>query len=139
MNAASLAGALLGAKVSWQIDPSLAIVLAVYIVFAWGRQGLRQVQSLVGVAAPPETLQPLTYLTLKHRPDAVLEVDTVRAYTVGDNLVAEVDIVLPRSMPLQEAHDVGEELQVKLEALPGVARAFVHLDVESKHAPEHND
>jgi hypothetical protein len=31
----------------------------------------------------------------------------------------------------------GEGLQIKLELLPEVARAFVHLDYEAEHAPEH--
>ena len=31
----------------------------------------------------------------------------------------------------------GESLQFKLELLPEVARAYVHLDWETTHAPEH--
>ena len=32
----------------------------------------------------------------------------------------------------------GEALQIKLEQLPEVARAYVHLDYETTHAPEHS-
>lgn len=136
-NSATLAGALLGAHVRWWIDPMIAILLAIYITINWTRQGLAQIVSLVGVSAPPEVLQKLTFLVLNHRPDVVKEVDTVRAYTVGTDLLAEVDIVLPEDMRLRDAHDVGETLQIKLESLPGIARAFVHLDYESRHLPEH--
>lgn len=45
--------------------------------------------------------------------------------------------MLPASMPLQEAHDIGESLQEKLELLPEIERAFVHLDYEYTHRPEH--
>ncbi len=41
-------------------------------------------------------------------------------------------------MPLKEAHDIGEGLQVKLEKLSPVERAFVHLDYEYEHSPEHD-
>ena len=37
--------------------------------------------------------------------------------------------------PLWKSHDVAEKLQNKIEALPGVERAFVHVDYETSHAP----
>jgi hypothetical protein len=42
-------------------------------------------------------------------------VDTVRAYYSGAHVLAEVDVVLPRTMTLEEAHDIGESLQQALE------------------------
>ncbi|KAL0805702.1 hypothetical protein Bca101_098193 [Brassica carinata] len=56
----------------------------------------------------------------------------VRAY-------AKVDIELPENLQLKEAHAIGESLQIKLEELPEVERAFVHLDFESRHKPEHSN
>jgi hypothetical protein len=41
-------------------------------------------------------------------------------------------------MPLKEAHDIGEGLQMKLEKLSSVERAFVHLDYDYEHTPEHD-
>lgn len=49
-----------------------------------------------------------------------------------------MDIELPEDLPLKEAHMIGESLQNKLEKLPEVERAFVHLDFECEHKPEHN-
>lgn len=49
----------------------------------------------------------------------------------------QIDIELPGDMLLREAHDIGEALQNKVEALPEVDRAFVHLDYDSLHPPEH--
>jgi hypothetical protein len=37
--------------------------------------------------------------------------------------------------PLWKAHDVAQALQDKIEVLPGVDRAFVHVDHETTHAP----
>jgi divalent metal cation (Fe/Co/Zn/Cd) transporter len=68
-----------------------------------------------------------------HHHPAIEAVDTVLAYQVGSRLQAEVDIVLPPGMPLRAAHDIGESLQRRLEGLPGVERAFVHLDTETAH------
>ena len=44
-----------------------------------------------------------------------------------------VDIALPDQMQLREAHDIGTDLQVKLESLPEIERAFVHIDYEHAH------
>jgi len=38
-------------------------------------------------------------------------------------------------MPLREAHDIGESLQIKAERLEEVERCFVHLDFETMHHP----
>ena len=53
----------------------------------------------------------------------------------GNNFLVEVDIVLPEDMKLRQSHDIGETLQLKIERLPEVERAFVHLDYESDHHP----
>lgn len=47
----------------------------------------------------------------------------------------EVDIVMNSDTPLSKAHDLSQELQDKLEALPRVERAFVHVDHETAHIP----
>jgi hypothetical protein len=76
------------------------------------------------------------YSALTHD-ERVLQVDTCRAYYSGNKLYVEVDIVLERETPLWIAHDVGEALQVKLEEIAYVERAFVHVDYDSIHKPEH--
>ena len=38
-------------------------------------------------------------------------------------------------MNLCQAHDIGESLQLKIEHLTEVERAFVHLDYECEHSP----
>ena len=70
---------------------------------------------------------------------SVLAVDTVRAYAVSERYFVELDLHLPKRMRLKEAHDIGEALQLKLEQVPEVERAFVHLDYETEHkaADEH--
>ena len=48
---------------------------------------------------------------------------------------AQVDIVMDADTPLHVSHDVSELLQNKLEALPHVERAFVHVDYDWHHIP----
>ncbi|CAI0411464.1 unnamed protein product [Linum tenue] len=111
-------------------------ILALYTIRTWSMTVLENVHSLVGKSATPDYLQKLTYLSWNHH-KSIRHIDTVRAYTFGSHYFVEVDIVLPADMPLQEAHDIGESLQEKLELLPEIERAFVHLDYEYSHKPEH--
>lgn len=135
-NIIGLIAALLANYVSDWMDPVGAIILALYTIRTWSMTVLENVNSLVGKSATPDYLQKLTYLCWNHH-KAIRHIDTVRAYTFGSHYFVEVDIVLPADMPLQEAHDIGESLQEKLELLPEIERAFVHLDYEYSHKPEH--
>ncbi|KAA8549621.1 hypothetical protein F0562_001361 [Nyssa sinensis] len=134
-NVVGLVAAVLGDKFYWWIDPAGAIFLATYTISNWSGTVMENAVSLVGQSAPPEVLQKLTYLVIRH--PRVKRIDTVRAYTIGVLYFVEVDIELPEDLPLKEAHTIGETLQIKIEKLPEVERAFVHLDFECDHKPEH--
>ena len=71
-----------------------------------------------------------------HHDPRILQVDTCRAFYIGNNLFVELDIVLPKEMQLKDTHDIGESLQKKIETLPEVERAFVHADYEINHRAE---
>jgi len=47
----------------------------------------------------------------------------------------EVDVVMDANTPLWKAHDISQQLQDKIEVLPNVGRAFVHVDHETTHIP----
>ncbi|KAG0463057.1 hypothetical protein HPP92_021533 [Vanilla planifolia] len=135
-NSIGLGTAVLAIKLLWWIDPLGAILIALYTMSTWARTVLENVWSLVGRTAPPDYLAKLTYLIWNHH-EEIKHIDTVRAYTFGSYYFVEVDIVLPGNMLLSQAHDIGESLQEKLEQLPEIERAFVHVDFEYTHRPEH--
>lgn len=125
-----------GSKLIWWLDPAGAIVLSVFITGLWLRTAFSEFLLLVGVVASVEIQQLITYVCLTHSP-AIKQIDTVRAYHSGPRLIAEVDVVMDPDATLQETHDIAEELQIKLEQLPDVERAYVHVDYETTHKPEH--
>ncbi len=96
---------------------------------------LGQVRHLTGLSAEPLVLQRLTHVIYNYRPDVVTKIDSVQAVHLGTNFFVEVDIGLPGTMPLAEAHDIGAELQEQLETIDEVERVFVHLDFEFTHMP----
>ncbi|KNA17301.1 hypothetical protein SOVF_081290 [Spinacia oleracea] len=135
-NSIGLVTAVLAVRFFWWIDPTGAIIIALYTMGTWARTVIENVWSLIGRTAPPEFLAKLTFLIWNHN-EEIKHIDTVRAYTFGSHYFAEVDIVLPEDMRLNQAHNIGETLQEKLEQLPDVERAFVHIDFEFTHRPEH--
>lgn len=125
-----------GSKLRWWLDPMGAIILSVLISCLWLHTAYEEFQLLIGKTADTETLQLITYVSMTHS-DAVKQIDTVRAWHSGPRLVVEVDIVMNPDESLRVSHDVAEELQMKLESLPDVERAYVHVDFETTHKPEH--
>ncbi|KAI0445437.1 cation efflux family-domain-containing protein [Xylaria telfairii] len=125
-----------GSKLVWWIDPLGSIILSLIIICIWTHTAFQEFKLLVGVAASVETQQLITYVCLTHSP-AIQGIDTVRVYHSGPRLIAEVDIVMDPDATLRDTHDVAEELQFKLEDLPDVERAYVHVDYETTHKPEH--
>ncbi|KAK3428440.1 metal tolerance protein 9 isoform X1 [Eucalyptus grandis] len=137
-NSVGLVAVVLSIRYYWWIDPVGAIIIALYTITTWARTVIENVRSLIGRTAPPEFIAKLTYLIWNHH-EEIKHIDTVRAYTFGSHYFVEVDIVLPQDMLLNQAHNIGEKLQEKLEQLPEVERAFVHIDFEFSHRPEHKN
>ena len=102
----------------------------------WSMTAVENVRALNSKTATPEFLSKLAYLAWNHH-KSILCIDAVRAYTLGTHAFVEVDIVLPEEMPFGETHNIGESLQNKIESLPEVERAFVHLDYEKRNPLEH--
>ncbi|RSH91851.1 hypothetical protein EHS25_009221 [Saitozyma podzolica] len=118
-----------GAKLAWWIDPMGATIIAVCIILIWAHTVYEQFTFLAGIAAPVEYQNLVTYKTMTFS-DEIQKVDTCRVYHSGPNYFVEVDIVLPPEMPLWRAHDIAQDLQDQIEALPDVDRCFIHVDHE---------
>ncbi|KAL9716307.1 hypothetical protein Ac2012v2_000754 [Leucoagaricus gongylophorus] len=125
-----------GSKLRWYLDPMGGIIIATGIIVAWGKTIYGQFELLAGKAAPHEFLQLLIYKAATFNED-IIKIDTVRAYHSGPEYFVEIDIVMNANTPLWKAHDISQQLQDKIEVLPNVERAFVHVDHETSHTPEH--
>ncbi|RLN51902.1 hypothetical protein BBJ28_00002190 [Nothophytophthora sp. Chile5] len=72
-----------------------------------------------------------------HHP--MMRTDIVRAYHFGNNYLVEMEVILPEDMCVKDAHDISLDLQIKVEALENVERAFVHVDYLERGYDEHKD
>lgn len=125
-----------GAKLRWYLDPMGAIIIATGVIIAWSRTVYGQFELLAGKSAPHDFLQLVIYKSMTFSGE-IDKIDTVRAYHSGPDYFVEVDVVMNANTPLWKAHDISQLLQDKIEVLPNVERAFVHVDHETTHSPEH--
>ncbi|KAJ7754979.1 CDF-like metal transporter [Mycena maculata] len=123
-----------GSKLRWWLDPMGAIIIALGVISSWGRTIYTQFELLAGKSVSRDFLQLLIYNSATFSQE-IDKVDTVRAYHSGPDYFVEIDIVMDANTPLWKAHDVSQALQDRIEVLPNVGRAFVHVDYETTHTP----
>ena len=63
---------------AWFVDPVGAIIISTLIFYNWFHMGKDHAGKIVGLSAPPETLEHITELAASHHDR--LELDIIRAY-----------------------------------------------------------
>lgn len=118
--------ALIGFAFGRPIDDLAALLIGIWILYSGGRVGMENLGYLMGAAPDDEVLFKIRE-TAATTP-AVLGLNELRAHYVGDKLHVEIHIELNDTLSLRTAHDIGVHVQLRLEALPEVQTAFVHID-----------
>ncbi|CAD6188550.1 unnamed protein product [Caenorhabditis auriculariae] len=134
-NTVALTCAWLGTSLSYYMDPVGAILVSLYILYTWVNTGKEYITKLSGKSAEPEFINRIIKVCIDHDP-RISHLETVYVYHYGTKFLVEVHIVLDEKMYLRDAHDISEALQINIESLPEVERAFVHTDYEFNHHPE---
>ena len=120
----------------WFVDPLGAVLISLWIVSRWLEIFRDAVDKLCGRDAPLDFYLELQRLAREHHPGLV-ELDVVRAYSVGARFLVEVEVTMPENTILRVSHDLALALQHRIEALPQTERCFVHVDYEARGALEH--
>ncbi|KAK8870299.1 Metal tolerance protein 3 [Tritrichomonas musculus] len=123
-------------KLGWWMDSTGGILLSLFVLVSWVMNAVENAKMLLGASAPPEIIRELTYVAAHHHP-LIIGVEQVIAFQVGPQYFAELHIVVPGHIPLEVAHWIGESLQLKVERIPDIERAWVHVDCETHNVNEH--
>ncbi|CCD68999.1 Cation efflux protein cytoplasmic domain-containing protein [Caenorhabditis elegans] len=126
-NIVALLGAWIGQNWWKYADPLGAFMVSGFIIVTWFLTIREHIPYLIGRRADQEFINRITNISINHD-QRIKALDTVHVYHFGEKFLVEVHAVFDEPAPLQMAHDVAESLQVKLEKLPFVERAFVHCD-----------
>ena len=108
------------------LDPIGGAGLSIYIISEWVSTLADTTDKLTGKVASAQDAGRCLYLVSRF--SLVKAISGFEMYHVGDTMVAEVDVVLPMSFKLKEAHDLGEIITYCTESLTGIERAYIHLD-----------
>lgn len=125
-SSAALIGVLGSNFVHPLLDPLAGVVVALWILRAvWGivRENLGY---LTGRGAPLEVTEDIIEAASSVR--GVLDVHQVIADYVGPELRVDMHIDVDGDITLREAHAIGEQVEARVEALPAVDLAFVHVE-----------
>ena len=90
----------------------------------------------MGKAADQTFINEIIEIGEAHHPE--MSIDICRCYHFGPKFLVEMECVMPQNMQLKDTHDIGMDLQYKLENQPEIERAFVHIDYSKRAYDEHS-
>lgn len=128
-NSGAIACGMIAYKLWKYADPIGAMVISISIIINWAVTAYVQIKMLTGYTARPDFIQKITWIVLNHD-ERIEYIESVIAFHFGNRFLVEVNIVLPGEMSMRQSHDLCEMLQAKIERLPEVERAFIHIDYE---------
>lgn len=108
------------------LDPIAGILVAFWIFRAMGEILYENVGYLTGRGAPTGVNQDI--VDAASEVPGVMNVHQVIADYVGPELRVDMHIDVSGEMTLREAHDIAEQVAERVEGLPAVDLAFVHVE-----------
>jgi len=118
--------ALLGLILSGMWDAIAGIAVGAWVLVSAFSVIRENLSYLMGKAPRHEVIQEIRRLA--GETPGVLGVSEVKAHYVGAELHVEVIITVSPDISVREAHDIGTEVQKRVESAEEVSRAFVHMD-----------
>ena len=107
-------------------DPIAGALVALWIFRAALNAWKENLNYLTGAGAPPEIRTKIA--TAASAVPGVLGVHQVITEYAGPRLVADLHIDVDGSTPLVDVHQISDQVQAKLEALPEIDRVYVHVE-----------
>ncbi|KAF8749637.1 Cation efflux family [Rhizoctonia solani] len=107
------------------LDPLGGIILSLYIIIEWTETLMLNFRQLSGRAADPDEYQRMLYLITRF---TTLKYPISKCTTQAQNSSARPTSSSHKQTSFEEVHNVSEAIQVALECLEDVNRAYIHAD-----------
>lgn len=116
----------------WLIDPLMALLVGVNILW-WGSRIIqRSLSSLMDEALPEEMLRDIRSVIANHG-DGAFEAHDLRTRRAGQATFLEFHLVVPGDMTVRDAHAICDRLEAALkQRLGGKSQVTIHLEPEHK-------
>lgn len=127
-----LLGLLLAAATGWQVlDPLLAALVALNVLWTGGRITKTSMSSLLDEAAAPEIVERIR-AAIQANGYGALQAHDIRTRGAGRATFIEFHLVVPGAMKVEEAHAICDRLEVAIEAEIAGAEVVIHVEPEHK-------
>jgi len=108
------------------LDPLAGVLVALWIFRAAWEAWRENLRYLTGAGASPEVRRQIAEMAASVC--GVKEVHQVITEYVGPQLMVDIHVNVDGNITLFEAHEISDKIQVTLEGLPEVERAYVHVE-----------
>jgi len=108
------------------LDPIAGAIIGLWIIVSGYHVGKANIDYLVGKSPNRKIISQIREVALSVK--GVKGLNNVRAHYVGNYVHVEVHIELNRNLNLVKSHNIGKKVESKLEELPWISKAFIHID-----------
>lgn len=127
-----LVGVGLVALTGWLVlDPALAALVALNILWSGGQLVRESVSGLMDEAASPELLARIKEVIATHGEGAI-EAHDVRTRHAGKSTFIDFHLVVPGDMRVAESHAICDRIEAALKEDVDGARIIIHVEPEEK-------
>ena len=127
-----IVGLVLAVMTGWLIlDPVLAIIVAINILWAGWRVIRMSIGGLMDEALPAETLDHIRQVIAANAEGAI-EAHDVRTRRAGSRTFIEFHLVVPGSMHVAKSHDICDRIERALRAAVPESSITIHVEPEEK-------
>jgi cation diffusion facilitator family transporter len=113
------------------LDPLLAALTAVNILFSGGKLLRESVGGLMDEAVPPATMERIRRIVAEQASGAI-EAHDLRSRHAGRHTFLEFHLVVPGDMSVRESHEICDRIEAALKAELEGAIITIHVEPEAK-------
>ena len=119
-----------------RLDPALAAIVAINILWSGGQMLRESMRGLMDEASDPETLADIRRIISRNRGEAI-EAHDVRTRVAGNMTFVEFHLVVPGDMTVDAAHGLCDRIEAALLARLKDASITIHVEPESQSTEGH--
>jgi len=118
--------AILGMLIGGYWDHIAGLLIGAWIIYSGTSLGYKNLKYLMGHVPPKDIIQSIEREALQI--PGVKGINDFRAHYVGDVVHVEIHIEVYEQLSIRDAHEIGITVRDRLESLPSIQKAFIHID-----------
>lgn len=115
----------------WWLDPLLAAIVALHVLWSGGRLLCGSLSSLLDAALPPEALERVQ-AAISEEAGGALEAHDLRSRVSGRVTFIEFHLIVPGDMLVREAHMICDRLEEAILKVQPGSQTVIHLEPEDQ-------